>query len=118
VVTAAGTTANTIIGGDGLDTLLAGAGNDRLFGGNSADTLVGGLGSDVQYGGAGADVFAYTAGDGNDRILDFSAVDGDKVDLTGVSFTGTGATDNIAVLSDGSTIVAQTGYVWTNGDFI
>jgi large repetitive protein len=116
VVTASGATNNTIVGGDGLDTLLAGAGNDRLFGGDGADTLVGGLGNDVLYGGGGADLFVYDAGDGNDRILDFDA--GDQVDLTGVGFVGTGATDNIAVLSNGATITAQIGYVWAADVFV
>jgi hypothetical protein len=35
-----------------------------------------------------------------------------------VSFTGAGVTANIAVLSDGALITAQSGYVWTGADFI
>jgi hypothetical protein len=65
--------------------------------------------------GGGADVFVYTAGDGNDRFLDFSSVDGDTVDLDGVSFVS--AAGNVATLSDGAILTAQAGYVWTGADF-
>jgi serralysin len=107
-----------MVGADGLDVLLAGAGNDSLYGGGGNDTLAGGLGNDILTGGGGADLFAYSAGDGNDSITDFSAVQGDKVDLDGVSFVGTGVSDNIAVLSDGASITAQIGYIWNANDFM
>ena len=114
--------------GDGLDNLLLtgssainGTGNtlnNVLTGNGAANTLTGGAGNDIQTGGGGADVFAYAAGHGDDIITDFNAGQGDKIDLTGVTFDHLGATANIAVLSDGRTIVATNGYNWTTGDFI
>ncbi|WP_210485072.1 family 16 glycosylhydrolase [Microvirga antarctica] len=86
---------DTLSGGSDVDTLGAGssdasfaraaspsgaAGNDRLIGGNGADKLIGGR---------GADSFVYTslkdstvAKTGRDSIWDFSAKQGDKVDLS------------------------------------
>ncbi len=102
-------------GGTGNDTLYGGAGDDRLFGEGGDDTLVGGLGNDVLTGDIGADLFAYSAGAGNDVITDFNAAEGDKVNLNGVTFAS--SLNNVATLSDGATITAQTGYVWTGSDF-
>jgi len=90
---------------------------DTIFGSDAANTVAGGLGNDTLSGG-GADLFVYAAGDGDDSITDFSAGEVDKVDLTDVGFTGTSATANVAVLSDGATIIAQSGYVWTPDDFV
>jgi Ca2+-binding RTX toxin-like protein len=114
--------------GDGLEELLLtgasainGTGNalaNTLTGNGQANTLTGGAGNDILTGGGGADIFAYTIGDGDDIITDFNPGQGDKVDLTGVTFSNLGATANIAVLSDGHTIVATNGYNWTVGDFI
>ncbi|MGF7146743.1 Ca2+-binding RTX toxin-like protein [Sphingomonas zeicaulis] len=54
-------TANTIIGGGGVDILDGAAGSDVLQGGAGNDTLVGGLGSDVLDGGDGFDTADYSA---------------------------------------------------------
>ena len=112
--------------GDGLEDLLLsgsaaidGTGNaaDNIITGNgNANTLTGGTGNDTLTGGNGADVFAYTGGDGNDAIIDFSTAQGDKVDLTGVTFQS--AVGSIATLSDGHTISATNGYNWAADDFI
>ncbi|KQT85082.1 type I secretion C-terminal target domain-containing protein [Aurantimonas sp. Leaf443] len=82
-------------GGIGNDTLVAGNGNDRVLGGAGDDVvkgeagndiLNGGLGSDRLFGGNGADTFAFT--DFNkgemDRVMDFSRLQGDKIDLSGL----------------------------------
>lgn len=79
---------DTLDGGDGLDELFGGAGADLLAGGADADTLSGGDGADVLTGGEGSDllvggagndvldggeerdVYVYTAGSGEDRIVD------------------------------------------------
>jgi Ca2+-binding RTX toxin-like protein len=103
-------------GGTENDTLAGGAGVDRLFGGDGIDRLVGGTGIDSLTGGGAADVFVHAAGDGNDRFMDFSSAQGDKVDLIGVSFQS--AVGNVATLSDGAILTAQAGYVWTGADFI
>ncbi|CAN7538840.1 calcium-binding protein [Caulobacter sp. LjRoot300] len=96
-----------ILDGDGGDDqLLGGAGSDRLNGGGGADILNGGDGDDILSlyydagngvpgtnnidrltGGAGADRFVvehYGAGSSAssiDHIVDFSAVEGDRIDL-------------------------------------
>jgi Ca2+-binding RTX toxin-like protein len=93
-----------VSGGDGSDTLIAGtdndtalgdAGNDKivgeegadsLSGGQGADTLEGGAGADTLSGGVGADTFMFRAADlgATDRILDFSRIDGDKINLSAI----------------------------------
>ncbi len=87
--------ADTIRGGSGNDTVQGDAGNDLLFGeegadslagGLGADTLEGGAGADTLSGGAGADTFMFRAADlgATDRILDFSRIDGDKINLSAI----------------------------------
>jgi hypothetical protein len=80
------------LGGD--DYLTGGAGRDHLAGGDGNDTLVGGAGADWLTGGAGADIFLYNRLsdlDDPDRILDFDAAEGDRIDLRGIdAITGPG----------------------------
>lgn len=64
--------ANSLTAGAGNDLLAGMGGNDRLFGQAGADRLRGGAGNDTLHGGAGADSFLFSAGDGSDRILDFT----------------------------------------------
>jgi Ca2+-binding RTX toxin-like protein len=82
-----------LYGYDGNDTLLGGSGNDLLNGGRGRDTLdgYGGKGdSDLLIGGTGADLFVlgknrqgYYTGDGYATIADFSAIEGDRIRLSG-----------------------------------
>ena len=58
---------------------------DTLIGGAGADTLDGGAGHDILRGGAGADVFVFRPG--TDRVRDFNAPAGDRVDLRHSSIT-------------------------------
>jgi serralysin len=109
-------TDNTLSGGTGDDLLAGGDGLDRLLGGVGSDSLSGEAGNDTLIGGTGADTFLYSAGDGDDRFLDFSAAQGDKVELSGVTVSN--IVNNVATLSDGSVLTAQGGYVWTGADFI
>ncbi|PCI55875.1 MAG: hypothetical protein COB36_03500 [Alphaproteobacteria bacterium] len=70
-------------GGD--DTLIGGAGNDVIYGQEGNDTLYGGAGDDILIGGSGADTFMMEAiGQGVDVIRDFSADEGDVLDLAGL----------------------------------
>src|SRR3546814_6795262 len=62
--------------GNGLDNIISG--------GNGRQTLDGGPGDDVLIGKAGEDVFALSAGNGSDRIVDFSGED--SVRLPGYGF--------------------------------
>ncbi|KKW93655.1 calcium-binding protein [Sphingobium chungbukense] len=85
-----------LYGEDGQDSLDGGAGNDLLDGGLAGDTLKGGAGNDTLIGGAGkdtltggteADIFVFNRGDTTlntasyDRITDFKASEGDRIDL-------------------------------------
>jgi Ca2+-binding RTX toxin-like protein len=90
---------NRIIGGYGADVLRGGAGDDLLSGYVGADRL---------RGGTGADVFRFDDSDSpahaRDVILDFTQIEGDRIDLTwvgGLTFRGeagfTGSGHEVAV---------------------
>ena len=59
--------------------LRGGVGNDTMAGGGGNDVLDGGTGNDNMLGGSGADLFIHSAG--FDTIGDFSAGDGDRIDI-------------------------------------
>ncbi len=75
--------ANTLDGGNGNDSLYGLGGDDALIGGAGKDLLDGGLGADRMTGGLGADRFRLgSAVEANgDVITDFSAAQGDRIDL-------------------------------------
>jgi RTX calcium-binding nonapeptide repeat (4 copies) len=100
-------------GGKGADSLVGGTGDDTLDGGGGADTIRGSDGEDLLSGASGADVFAYTTELTNgiaegDMIVDYSAAQGDKIDLAdGVSVAGSVVVNGNLVISltgDGDTI--------------
>ena len=85
-----GTGDDVISGGSGDDAMRAGAGDDEIEGGagddviragSGDDVIDGGAGDDVLRGGSGDDVLRFTAGSGEDRILDFDK-SSDRLDLT------------------------------------
>ncbi len=79
---------DTVYGDDGDDGVFGGQNEDVLYGGAGADTLSGDLGNDTLFGGAGADVFVFRANGGADRVGDFSAAEGDRIQIaTGVTWT-------------------------------
>lgn len=84
--------ADALLGGAGKDQLFGGSGTDALFGDGGADTLTGGTAADKLSGGLGADIFVFAAGDGADRILDFSLAQ-DRIDLTAFDLGGFGDVD-------------------------
>ncbi|NES88312.1 hypothetical protein D5R40_26245 [Okeania hirsuta] len=69
--------------GGGNDTLRGGWQDDLLLGGDGNDLLQGFEDSDVLIGGGGADIFAFIerfdAFSGVDKILDFTASEGDRI---------------------------------------
>ncbi|HFQ5046090.1 TPA: VWA domain-containing protein, partial [Vibrio vulnificus] len=71
-----------LYGGEGNDGLRGGTGNDTLDGGAGNDILIGGLGNDILTGGDGADIFKWVDMEtARDRVTDFNASQGDKLDL-------------------------------------
>jgi len=79
--------------GDGTDYVYAHAGNDVVHGGWGADSISAGAGNDQIYGDAGNDIlrgdagadrFHFTAGNGNDKVLDFNRWENDTWVLYGV----------------------------------
>jgi Ca2+-binding RTX toxin-like protein len=81
---------DTLFGYVGMDILDGGTGNDILFGGTGDDILEGGLGFDIMNGEAGADTFTFRShleslfGTQEDQLPDFSAAEGDKIDLSAI----------------------------------
>lgn len=83
--------------------MVGGAGADSLNGGPENDIISGGLGDDILKGGAGADVFVFDdIMDGNDTVLDFSASEGDMLDLGALlSGTSDALEDYVRIEGDG-----------------
>ena len=87
-------------GGAGADRLFGQAGADDLQGGDGNDRLQGGAGQDLLAGGSGADLFIFDDGEfagtgyaSADRIADFSAAAGDRIDLRAVDASTAGSGD-------------------------
>ncbi len=78
---------DTCDGGPGDDLIRGGQGDDSLIGGAGADFVSGDRGSDTLSGGGGADIFNVFVGAGADRILDFSAGEGDRVRVESGAYT-------------------------------
>jgi Ca2+-binding RTX toxin-like protein len=76
--------------------------NDIVRGGAGADFISGDRGDDTMSGGAGADTFNTFAETGLDRVLDFSAAEGDRVQLA------PGTTFSLAQ-SGADTVISMTG---------
>lgn len=87
----------------GISAIDGKGGNDTILGSLSADRIVGGTGRDTLTGGAGADMFVFgkTLETGKtqasaDVITDFSAAEGDLIDLSGIDAISTGRGSNDA----------------------
>lgn len=98
---------DVLSGGDGNDKVLGGhdddrlsgdGGDDELQGGSGNDVLIGGGGLDTLFGGAGADTFVFTADTAfseTDGIWDFSAAQGDTINISDLLQNFDASTDNI-----------------------
>ena len=80
---------DTIYAGGGNDTIDGAGGNDYIDAGSGNDVLIGGHGADDMTGGSGADRFVFQKlGDSPsaqpDRIRDFGAWQGDRIDLSAI----------------------------------
>jgi Ca2+-binding RTX toxin-like protein len=79
---------------DAGDTIFGGSGSDAIYGQAGDDIIVGGYGADNLSGGGGADTFRYLSLlDTGDTIIDFSTVQGDKIDLFAIDANTTQAND-------------------------
>jgi serralysin len=90
--------------GDGADTVYGETGNDQIDAGNGNDMIVGGAGADELTGGLGADRFVYvatadSAPSGSDKIYDFNALEGDRIDLTMIDASTATPDDDAFVLA-------------------
>lgn len=106
-----------IQGRGGADTIIGSAGNDVISGGTGIDSLSGGL---------GADNFLFARGEtgktiaNGDSILDFSSIEGDRIDLSAIdanSANGTGDDAFTFIGTDAFTNVAgQLRYAISGGE--
>lgn len=101
--------ADTVDGGAGNDVLRGGQGDDRLFGQAGNDWLSGDRGADTLTGGLGADVFVSFGAAGVDRIVDFKASEGDRVQLAAGSSYGLAqvGADTVVSISGGAQVILQ-----------
>ena len=72
---------DTVGGGTGNDIVRGGQGDDIVRGDDGNDTIAGDRGMDTLTGGLGADVFLTFGDAGIDKVLDFTASEGDRVQL-------------------------------------
>jgi VCBS repeat-containing protein len=129
--------ADVIYGQAGDDEIFAGGGNDTVFGGIDDDVIEGGAGNDILSGGAGRDDLVGDAGADTfryylvsestslefDRIDDFSAAQGDKIDLNLIDANTILGGNNDFTLSSSFTgvagqlvVVPNANGVWVQGD--
>lgn len=107
-----------LIGGADADLLFGGQENDTLSGGSGADTVFGNRGDDLLIGGSGADVFVL-AGTGADTVSDFSATDGDRIDVSDAASTtvSTSTSGNVVLTNaDASASIELIGITETTFD--
>ncbi|MFC3071048.1 calcium-binding protein [Phenylobacterium soli] len=79
---------DTGYGGAGDDVVRGGQNDDVLYGDDGNDWITGDLGNDTLTGGPGADTFRAFSGGGLDRITDFHAAEGDRIQLDpGTAYT-------------------------------
>lgn len=94
--------ADTVDGGSGDDWVRGGQNDDLVRGGAGDDWLSGDRGVDVIYGGGGADIFYAFRESGFERIADFNAAEGDRVQLMpGMSYTVAQQGSDTTILMDG-----------------
>lgn len=96
-----------LLGGDGNDVLRGGSGRDTLNGGKDNDVLLGGKGKDTLIGGGGRDYFEFRSEKDSrsnaakrDVIDDFSASQGDKIDLSKINIGSSGTLQTFTFIGD------------------
>jgi VCBS repeat-containing protein len=91
----------THVGTSAAETITGTAENDIIYAGGGTDTITATAGNDRLLGGQGADTFVFSTDDGTSRILDFSSIDGDKVQVTSFGFANWAALQPGLVASGG-----------------
>lgn len=110
-----GSESNNILSGrNGNDYLIGFHGNDYVSGNSGDDTLAGGLGKDLLIGGSGSDRFDFNAtyetpvgAAGRDRILDFSELEGDRIDVRDIDADMLLAGDQAFAFAGGGTSASR-----------
>ncbi|MEO3475135.1 hypothetical protein AAFN86_24960 [Roseomonas sp. CAU 1739] len=93
--------------GAGDDRFLGlGQSRDQIFGGDGDDVIAAGRGDDILGGGAGADIFRFAAGDGADRVSDFTPGE-DRLQFTSLSVAQIEAMLDAAMAQDGGTLLTH-----------
>lgn len=101
-ISVAGLGGNDVIYGHGDNNILSGnAGDDQLFGYGADNVLTGGAGNDALFGGEN-DIYAFSEGDGIDRIEDVSGDDAIRFDVDVDSAT-------VYYMQDGSDLMVYYG---------
>ncbi|WP_412481758.1 peroxidase family protein [Pseudomonas asiatica] len=103
---------DTLFGDVGNDTLQGGAGNDFLNGGAGNDTVEGGAGNDTMMATDGNDVFLFSAGFGNDLIINFDAVPQggqDRLDISALNITAATFAANVTIADVGNDTLVSIG---------
>jgi Ca2+-binding RTX toxin-like protein len=85
----------------GNDVIDGGAGDDIIYGQEGDDIISGGSGNNILSGGSGTDTFIISNG-AHDTILDYSKLEGDKVDISGILDEGAGDRLNVVSNANGS----------------
>jgi Ca2+-binding RTX toxin-like protein len=94
--------------------------NNTIIGNSGANVLAGGLGSDTLTGGSGADKFLFNVMEvaaNRDTIIDFSILDGDKIQLSKSVFAGLASLSSITVANlviGGGTQTSTTRLTYSN----
>jgi Ca2+-binding RTX toxin-like protein len=114
---------NILLAGSDAITGVGNELNNYIEGNAAVNYLEGGLGSDRLMGGLGADTFVFkTVGDSQvgsnrDVIIDFSSVQGDRIDLSGMDANSTLANDQ-AFSFIGSAAFSAAGQLRLQGDIL
>jgi Ca2+-binding RTX toxin-like protein len=98
---------DTLDGGDGADQVRGGQGDDSVSGGAGDDFISGDRGNDTEVGGGGADIFHGSQDAGIDKVLDFTASEGDRVMLDpGTTYTVSQmGTDTVIDMGNGNQMI-------------
>ena len=99
-----------LYGNQGSDYLFGNVGNDSIWAGQDDDWIDGGDGDDLLWGNKGADLFHLSAG--FDIIYDFSAADGDRLEVSSTSTLGYQqiGSDLLVSHNDGTALLLNTAF--------